>query len=432
VKGSGIRIGVALIALVGACSEPTLPADENLPLPERDDAGTAEPGTVCGDAGAGTVDLASDPKNCGACGKVCAAGAHTTATCEAGTCVSTCAPGFGDCNGQPDDGCEADLAKDLLDCGACGRGCAACGGTVCTDGMCDAKTIVTSTEPGVTHVALDAVRVYFITGKNVQQVEKDGSKPAVVFGATNSTGVGADTLVDVVQPGTGGASGIYRTSAGFVGPQAPVLAAGRNVVALTVDTTGIYYAAEKSAGLSEVTRCNNCGANPTVLIPNAINVGVAGIALDGTTVFVGAGDTIQRVEKTAADFKTLVVGQTPRSLSTDATYVYWINGVSGLGLPGGDAGPPKGEVARMPKSGGAVEKIATSLRAPQFLAASSSGVYVTDRGLPNAKDGTLVRLSPDGKSRLILARDLAAASGVAIDDACVYFGDASTVKKVAR
>jgi hypothetical protein len=33
---------------------------------------------------------------------------------------------------------------------------------------------------------------------------------------------------------------------------------------------------------------------------------------------------------------------------------------------------------------------------------------------------------------LILARDLAAASGVAIDDACVYFGDASTVKKVAR
>jgi hypothetical protein len=86
----------------------------------------------------------------------------------------------------------------------------------------------------------------------------------------------------------------------------------------------------------------------------------------------------------------------------------------------------------MPRAGGAVEKIATALRAPQFLAASTTGVYFSDRGLPSAKEGTIVRLSADGKTRLVLASGLDAPSGVAVDDACVYFGDGKSVKKITR
>lgn len=130
----------------------------------------------------------------------------------------------------------------------------------------------------------------------------------------------------------------------------------------------------------------------------------------------------------------MIVGQKPRSLSTDATHVYWINFTPGFGggLGGGDAGPPVGEVARMPKMGGPVEKIATGLRAPLFLAATATGVYFTDRGLPNAKEGTVVRLAPDGSTRLVLASGLDAASGIGVDDACVYFGDGATVKKITK
>jgi hypothetical protein len=40
----------------------------------------------------------------------------------AGACVpGTCAAGFGDCDGDPTNGCEARLAVDGNPCGMCGR-----------------------------------------------------------------------------------------------------------------------------------------------------------------------------------------------------------------------------------------------------------------------------------------------------------------------
>lgn len=65
----------------------------------------------------GTVD------NCRACGNRCAF-AHATATCSAsGECrLGTCLPGFADCDRDPTNGCEADLANDRLNCGRCGVG----------------------------------------------------------------------------------------------------------------------------------------------------------------------------------------------------------------------------------------------------------------------------------------------------------------------
>ena len=35
---------------------------------------------------------------------------------------ATCAPGTGDCNGDPGDGCETDLTSDPAHCGACWHG----------------------------------------------------------------------------------------------------------------------------------------------------------------------------------------------------------------------------------------------------------------------------------------------------------------------
>lgn len=298
---------------------------------------------------------------------------------------------------------------------------------------CDAKLVATSPAPDVSYVTLDATRVYYVNSSSVQQVEKTGAAAAGVYGvANNSGGIGVDTLVNLVVPGTGGATGIYRTSAGFVGPQAPYVAAGKNVLAIAVDASGLYYATETTQSVSEVARCKNCGGNPTVLLPNANAVSVQGIALDESTVFVGSGDTIRRIEKTGAEPRTLVVNQTPRSLAVDATHVYWINLVQPPFM--GDAGPPQSDVSRIAKgdTSGAAQKLATGLRAPAFLTAAASGIYFSDRGTLALKDGTIERLSPDGKSRLVLARGLDRPGGVAVDDACVYFGDATSVKKVTR
>jgi hypothetical protein len=41
----------------------------------------------------------------------------------ADTCGFTCRAGFGDCNLNPNDGCESNLANDPLNCNACGNAC---------------------------------------------------------------------------------------------------------------------------------------------------------------------------------------------------------------------------------------------------------------------------------------------------------------------
>jgi hypothetical protein len=86
-------------------------------------------------------DVSSDVQNCGGCGEegeVCSATSGNTPWCRDGSCGETkCPSGFGDCNGNPDDGCETDLRTDANNCGTCGNLCVAANGTAyCNDTMC--------------------------------------------------------------------------------------------------------------------------------------------------------------------------------------------------------------------------------------------------------------------------------------------------------
>ena len=74
---------------------------------------------------------------CGACGRSCTA-AQGEASCATGSCeVTSCEPGWEDCNGELDDGCEADLGQEP-NCGGCGIECG--GGSTCTNGGCACET----------------------------------------------------------------------------------------------------------------------------------------------------------------------------------------------------------------------------------------------------------------------------------------------------
>jgi hypothetical protein len=74
-----------------------------------------------------------DANNCGACGQRCALN-NATAACTGGACtVSACATGFGNCDMNAANGCEATLATDANNCGACGRRCP---GRICVAGAC--------------------------------------------------------------------------------------------------------------------------------------------------------------------------------------------------------------------------------------------------------------------------------------------------------
>ncbi len=83
------------------------------------------------------TDLTAN-KNCGACGNDCSALPHVSAgSCSAGTCKSlVCAAGWGDCDGNPQNGCERPLAT-LNDCGSCNKACAPAHATAtCWTGQC--------------------------------------------------------------------------------------------------------------------------------------------------------------------------------------------------------------------------------------------------------------------------------------------------------
>ncbi|HKP63526.1 MAG TPA: C-type lectin domain-containing protein, partial [Polyangiales bacterium] len=81
------------------------------------------------------TDTLSD---CGACGVTCQDVPNAVPSCASGSCgVGSCKAGFGDCDGNPANGCEQSL-DSLQHCGGCNMACnkAGCGGGVCTAADC--------------------------------------------------------------------------------------------------------------------------------------------------------------------------------------------------------------------------------------------------------------------------------------------------------
>ncbi len=82
------------------------------------------------------VDVASDPDNCGACGSSCDPTGTSCFYCMQGFCsVPGCPVNTADCNCDPADACEVDLQIDPTNCGFCGHACAP--GQSCVNGLCN-------------------------------------------------------------------------------------------------------------------------------------------------------------------------------------------------------------------------------------------------------------------------------------------------------
>ncbi|MEZ4434103.1 MAG: SUMF1/EgtB/PvdO family nonheme iron enzyme [bacterium] len=140
-----------------------------VPRDERCNGADDDCDGVADEAAGVQAQVFSDVEHCGACGRACA-GDNATFACRVGTCVVTgCTPGFGDYNGDPDDGCETDCvitaggredcdgrdndcdgvidegfdtASDMLHCGGCGRACPALpqASPRCVEGGCRVET----------------------------------------------------------------------------------------------------------------------------------------------------------------------------------------------------------------------------------------------------------------------------------------------------
>ncbi|MEZ4390488.1 MAG: FG-GAP-like repeat-containing protein [Polyangiales bacterium] len=94
------------------------------------------------------VDTRASPTSCGRCGNACPS-TNGAATCRAGVCAITCAAGYGDCDGDPANGCETDTRANALHCGACGTACSfPNAGARCNAGRCESTRVCSPTTRG--------------------------------------------------------------------------------------------------------------------------------------------------------------------------------------------------------------------------------------------------------------------------------------------
>ncbi len=83
--------------------------------------------------------LDSNPDACGACGAICSSSNMETRTCGGGVCDGICVTGFSDCDGNKlTNGCEVDITTTTAHCGACNAGCSSnnMATLACASGMC--------------------------------------------------------------------------------------------------------------------------------------------------------------------------------------------------------------------------------------------------------------------------------------------------------
>jgi hypothetical protein len=98
-----------------------------------------------GDPGNGCeVDLVTTATQCGACGTVCPARPHAAPACVSRSCALRCDAGYADCDGDASNGCEVDVRVSSAHCGSCARACAvpnasaACASSMCAITTCAA------------------------------------------------------------------------------------------------------------------------------------------------------------------------------------------------------------------------------------------------------------------------------------------------------
>ncbi|MDW8246014.1 MAG: hypothetical protein RMJ84_05520, partial [Sandaracinaceae bacterium] len=95
------------------------------------------------DANGCEVDTNTNPMHCGGCNRVCSGG-NANWSCRDGACrIESCMAGYGDCDGDPTNGCETNLMNSIGHCGRCGNRCMggnatwSCVGGVCSVASCN-------------------------------------------------------------------------------------------------------------------------------------------------------------------------------------------------------------------------------------------------------------------------------------------------------
>lgn len=289
-----VSVFVGLLIVASCSTDPAAPSD--------DDGGScAAPTQSCNGA---CVNVATDLRNCGACGAAC----RSDETCQAGHCTRTCAAPQVDCGGV----C-ADPASNSLHCGGCNRPCGAgqiCQNSVCVLGgcptgqvQCSGACVDTLTNPvncGSCGNACQAGQ-NCLSGVCTTPGGTGGSGPGgsggVGTGGTSGAGVGGNAGVATGGSAGAAAGGAAGTPGGGGAPTGGTAGAGGTGVGGrggTAGTTSVGGAGRGGAGGTgtSVPQSSTC---PTITWPTASgsrNLG-SGITVAANQVYDGQMNTIE-------------------------------------------------------------------------------------------------------------------------------------------
>ena len=279
-----------------------------------------------------------------------------------------CATGMADCDGDFNNGCEADLAS-VTHCGRCGNACGP--GQTCTSGMCTSvgpttEAILTgqSTPLGI---AADGEFIFWAnrgqTGGSVLRARRDGTGVTVLATnqGSNISGVAVDAENVYWATFTSGTVATCPKAGGAV----RVLASGESgPLGIGVWGRDVYWT---SFSGGTVTRYNLDSAARTVLA-TGLPSGLGGGSTDGTSIYLTSlyANEIYRMPIGGGALTTLATGQAyPVLTAIDQQHAYWANGDSG-------------RITRAPRAGGTAEVFVTDRYGTDGVAVDDRYVYWTN------------------------------------------------------
>jgi hypothetical protein len=320
--------------------------------------------------------------------------------------------------------CAADLASDAKNCGACGHDC---GPSACLSSKCDA-TRVAAGQAHPTSIAIDAANVYWTnrvpsTG-SVMQCAIDGCKG---LPQELATGQGSpDYLVTsswagepaVVWATPDDASVNAARPLGSARNDPPIKKGGYPELRAIGAGGGDFFIASGSL----ILKCrvddlaNQC---PFVTSGDAAGVGAIAVDAEEGVVYwtIPDGVASASVAAPAAGRNLVVAGASLYALGLDAQNVYATQRTD----PGGLISAAKSH----PDGGGQPRQIDPGRHGPRGLAVDGAFAYYVTAGT-GAKDGMLIRVGIRDASVLVLADGLDNPSGVAVHDAYVYWTNSGT------